>query len=721
MAVPTIIGSSIPRGVEQLKLHQKMKLGDIVLTFIPRDKREALALARYCRENKIYLCFSELVFRGSYDLAAPYRELIPREQFHSKADMDEIIDTAGEYYYGRFTLGEVGGVLYWPKAYTIGRLEKNWENLPYVQTAAEARDAYIGYMKKWMDFERKELGKGPLMAVDSSLVFKYLAQAGVDVLGLEVMPGDPHLMHAAARGAARAYNKPWGAHIAMACYGGMNFDELWQKRWQTSLYYSYITGANFIYPESGHYTHDNARHQNHGFRSREMKRVRRILREAYQFSRIHIRPPDGPRVGLGVVHGNLDGSPGLWNRYAWGQYRGKKWLEGPPERGWRLVDKFHRKEDWNKETVQGDMDFSGNPPYGQYDVVPVEARLEVLQRYPCLIFLGWNTMTPAIYRKLKQYVKAGGHLVMYLAQLSTHTDRADDLKLYRNGDFRDLFGVKVLGKGKTDVMGVKCMANSAIKSYRLPFWRISTDPRFMGLMTPARVKVTTARVLSGHDYQYRIAQEELAKKPFLVENSLGKGKAFLVTVWEYPADEGVSRFTDDLLRTLLDGEQGEIRLLASDRVRYAVYDGKARGSRRRYSAIYLLNTDPDCSSAARLWLRGQLTEAFDLPANELRIAYYCGGLLLIAEDKCVDLKSWQATETRDAFDFFSARNQKLEIHNTRAKRTRVSINGKTYSCPARAHVRIALKRTVDPARKGFFAPGFLKEPNVRCDDDRLPY
>ena len=84
-------------------------------------------------------------------------------------------------------------------------------------------------------------------------------------------------------------------------------------------------------------------------------------------------------VTLGVVHGNLDGAPGLWNRYVWGQFIGNKWKEGPAERGWRLVDKFHRKEDWPKESVQGEPDFSGNPPYGQYDVVPIEAPLSVLK------------------------------------------------------------------------------------------------------------------------------------------------------------------------------------------------------------------------------------------------------------------------------------------------------------------------------------------------------
>lgn len=716
-----LVGSSIPPGVEQLRVHEKLKLGNIVLTMLPDSQEEALRVANYCREHKIYLCFSELLYRGSYDLCWAYRRKMPRSEFYSQAALNEIIDAAGEYYFGRVCIGEAGGVLYWPKAYTINRRAREWESLTFVRTAQEAREAYVKYLRQWLDYERKKLGKGPLMNVDSaSLLCKYQSEAGVDILCLEAMPGDPHLMHAAIRGTARAYGKPWGAHIAMQCYGGVSLDELWQKRWKTSLYYSYIAGAEFIYPESGHYTyHQNDRH--FGFHNQEMKRVRRTLRELYQFSCLHTRPPSGPRVTFGVIHGNLDGTPGLWSRYVWGQYKGKKWLEGPAERGWRFVDKFHRKEEWSTPYVQGEVDFSGNPPYGQYDVLPLEAPLELLKSYTCLVFLSWNTMTGEIYNKLKEYVKAGGHLVMYLPHLSTHTDRDDDLKLFRNGDFRDLFGLRVLGQGKAEVMGIKCLANSSLPAYKFPFWRINTDPRFLGKITPARVKVTTARVLSSYDDYYHVTPEKLARQPVLVENALGKGKAFLVTVWQYPGDEGIRLFTEDLLRTILAGEQGSIRLLSGDRVRYAVYEGKLPGSPGKYSVVYLLNTDPDCPTSARLWLGGKTTELFHIPANALRIAYCCGKMVLIPEDRRVDLKTWRIGNGRYEIEFYSAGKQKLGIYNLGKTELTISINKATYSCAAGGRKFVVLKRTVDPARKKFFGKNFLEEPQVQYKDAGLPY
>jgi len=715
----TMFGSSVPRGLNHMEKFRKLKLGEVALTILPMDKAEALAVARYCRENRITLFFSALLYRGSFDLCQAAERRMPREEFYSKEELEKIFDEAGEYYGGRIVLGEAGGILYWPKTYTIGQRVGEYRSVRPCRTVAEAKQDFVSYLKQFLDYERKELGRGPLVCLDSSMLFKYQVEAGVDDLCLEAMPGDPHLMIASIRGTARAFRRRWGVHIAMANYGGMWIDEIWQRRWKTTLHYCYITGADFVWPESGHYIYSHGSGQEFGFHSKETKRVRRAMREAYQFTGIHTRPPNGPRVGIGVVHGNLDGTPGLWNRYVWGQWRGKKWLFGPAEESWTFVDKFHRKEEWNKEAVRGEFDFSGNPPYGQYDVVPIEAPLEALKTYPCLVFLGWNTMTPEIYRKLKEYVRSGGHLLMFLPHLSTHTDRASDLKLFRNGDFRDLFGVKVVGKDRTDVWGFKCMAPSTLRSYKFPLWRISTDPRFMGLVTPARLQVTTARIISAYDDFYMVTAKELAARPVLVENSLGKGKAFLVATWQYPGDEGMRRFTDDILRTVLDGEQGDIRLLSSDRVRYAVYDGTHQ--RRKISAVYLLNTDPNCPYLAQLWIRGRTTEPFEVPANELRLAWCCGDLVLTPEDKRTDLKAWRAARGRHEFEFFSFRNQRIEVHNPTGRKLKVSVNGRSYTCGSRSRVVAEVRRTVDPTRKELFAPGFLEEPWVPYEPARMPY
>lgn len=686
------------------------------------NKTEALAVARYCRTHQIRLYFSELLYRGATDLCWAARRKMPRSEFYSKQDLEEIMDEAAEFYGGRMTLGEAGGVLYWPKAYLIGRRAEEFENLPPVETVTEAQDAYRRYLKHFLEYERNELGKGPFLNVDSSLVFKYHAAAGIDVLCHEMMPGDPHRMQAAIRGAARAFNKPWGTHIAMACYGGVSFDPLWLKRWKTSLDYSYLTGANFIWPESGHMNyHGHQTKREYSFGSKEVKNCRRILRETYQFSRIHTRPSEGPRVSLGVVYGHGDGAPGLWNPYAWGQFHDPKWLAGPPEKGWDLVDLFHRKEEWSNETVQGEKDFSGNPPDGQYDIVPIEADADALKRYSCLLFLGWNTMTAEIYEKLKEYVRSGGRLVMYLAHLSTHTDRVKDLELFRNGDFHNLFGVKILGKESTEVRGVKCMANSSLSGYRFPLWRINTDPRFLGNFTPAKVAVTTAKVISGYDDFYQTTAKALSSRPVLVENTLGKGRAFLVTVWEYPAADGILRFSRDLIRTVLAGEQGEIRLLTTDRVRYAVYRGLVTGLKMKYRLVYLLNTDPDCDATARLWVRGRVTGSLEIPANEMRLVYCLGDLVVSPENRLVELAGWKQTAHGCEISFHSFVTQRFVFHNLSSQRMQIHLNGRKLAVSSNASGAAMVRRSVDPSRKEFYAADFLEEPSLQNFDCTTPY
>ncbi|NLF18618.1 MAG: hypothetical protein GX595_15405 [Lentisphaerae bacterium] len=717
-----LIGSSIPPGLEQVRLHQRLKLGDLVLTSLPRDLGEARAVADFCRREDLHLCFGEFVYRGSGIPCPAWRETVGREAFFSKADIDAVLDAAGAAYFGRLSIGEAGGILYWPEAYLRRTGPHGWRTLEPCDTHDQAAAAYVALCRRLLEAERRDIGRGPLLDVDSSFAFKYHAMAGVDKLCLESMPGDPHRMHAAVRGAARAYAKPWGTHIAMGWYGGVTVDAMFQKRWKNALLHAYLAGAEFIYPESGHYTCDNPRRGLRlGFHSKPMKAMRRTLREAWQFARLHTRPAGGPEVRLGILHGQHDGAPGLWNPVAWGQYHDPKWLEGPAERGWNLLDGFHRSEDWPKATVQGDLDVSGNPPLGQYDLVPAEADAACLQRYSALVCLGWNTMTADLYERLRAYVEAGGHLLMFLPQVSTRTDRAAEPALFRDGDLADLFGVRIRGREATAVQGVTFCAESGLPGYRTPLYRVGEDPLFLGRLTPARVELAGARVLSGFAGLFATAEEALLARPAVVEHRLGRGCAMLVTAWEFPGDDGLRPLSEDLLRMVLQGEQGDLRLLGSDRVRYAVYRGQAPGRGRRYRLAYLLNTAADVPAPVRLWHRGRLSAEVTIAANDLRLAYLAGDLLVVPSDRRVDLAAWAGSGARHDLRLFSPVEQTVLACNLGRKALRVTLHGNTAEIAPGASLEMALPRTVDPERQRFAAPDFLEEPRVRYRHDRLPY
>ena len=173
------------------------------------------------------------------------------------------------------------------------------------------------------------------------------------------------------------------------------------------------------------------------------------------------------------------------------------------------------------------------------------------------------------------------------------------------------------------------------------------------------------------------------------------------------------RFTEDILRVIVQGEQGDIRLLGSDRIRYGVYDGRLPSLRRKYSVVYLLNTDLSGDALARLWVRGRMTQEFTVPAGDMRLAYQCGEVLFLPEKKCVDLSAWRISQSKHSIKLFSACDQEVEVHNVGKRKVSVSLNGLRCACPPGERRLINLKKRVDPKRKEFFAADFLQEPDVR--------
>ena len=135
----------------------------------------------------------------------------------------------------------------------------------------------------------------------------------------------------------------------------------------------------------------------------------------------------------------------------------------------------------------------------------------------------------------------------------------------------------------------------------------------------------------------------------------------------------------------------------------------------------VLNTDPDCDAIARLWVRGRTTKPFVVPANALRLAYCCGDVVLVPEDKCVDVKAWQNAGSKHEIELFSVRDQKVEVHSLGKEELSVTLNGTRCSCPAGEQRPVRLRRCVDPARREFYAPDFLDEPPVKYVPSGLPY
>ena len=602
-SLPVLFGSMVSVndgiGISQLERFAAYKLGNYVNLKIHWHKNAVTfptieKAVKFCVANGIYFSFSEYLDRYTFEPWKILETLTKEDWIHLRA-------LGGKFYLGCHSVCERGGSVYWPLGYKHGNLL-----LEQTDDVGKAHDIYVDAVKKAVETERAR-GRGELECIDSSLLHKYHLEAGMGSAALEMFPGSCDLMFPAVRGATRGGGREmFGVDVAMVWYGGVRKDELWFERWRMALYYAYLAGAGWIISETGEFGMASAFGQKHDIDGPVCSRYRGIMRAFFRDAKKNPRPSGGPAARLGIVHGRYDGCGGLWNREVWGQYENESFLEGAPENGWKHISALLKKSDWFDACRTGERDYSGNPPMGQFDVVPAESPLGVLQKYPCLVFLGWNTMDRELYEKLRKYVSGGGRLFMTLGHLNTSTDRGSDLVLFDGGDFSSLFGVKITGKGElVRHSGIKITGKTGIPGYAYPDWTENADPKWMDTVIPsAKVELAGARIIARIDRVFGAYQlHEKAEAPVLpamTEFALGKGFASLVTLWGYPGSTGIEQFFAELMRCICLGETASapVKVCASDRIRYAVYE--TADSYR----IFMLNTDFDLPQTAVIFGRG---------------------------------------------------------------------------------------------------------------------
>ena len=453
---------------------------------------------------------------------------------------------------------------------------------PNMRAAAQAYVRHVARMVRgqW------SIGQPHVMCTLGSLREKYCMEAGMDVAMAEIFTlPSVDVQYAMVRGAARGYEKDlFGGWIATGWFSGNNHDPLKPRRWRLALNAGFLHGCQILIQESGHwglYEFRDFEDQNHPL----CRKYRTIQREFCGFARANPRPARGPTVNVGLVHGHLDGYTGreghVWDQPGW-----------PPsyhEWSWELLNVFY--------PAMGRLDNSGvadrrhprfsGTPYGLADLVPAEASVEALSRYRSLLFLGSNTMTAAHYRNLMAYVRGGGRLVMWGAQLNASAEHLhEDPKIhlhrfYRNGDFMDLFGARV---------------------------RIAPRPKRGVRWRPESTMVNTVRWVQGGAHRFPIGktyyinwphggvESTLAPgvkvlavtdrgQPFVTEHKLGKGRAILVHGYSSPGHASYRELAEDICRAVGRRELSSFRVEGNPKLSYAVY---GRGKRR---TLYVVNSD----------------------------------------------------------------------------------------------------------------------------------
>lgn len=542
-----------------------------------------LEWAKYFSDRKIYF-----FFRGGGDR---------RHAGFTLETAKKMKEIAGEYFVS-YTLAELGSA-YSCKAsgYHYPSERREWKDLQ------DAKDTFVNRVREF----HKENTMGGILDTtvnESTSMISYICEAGCTFPTMEFWPGNVEISAAFGRGTASTYNcDKWGAYIAHEFYGGLHWDELKQKRFKMGYDYCYLAGAKLFIPESGDEKVGAHTDVVFGFNHPICQNYRKVMADFAKFAKEDGRPAGGPKVRVAFVRGNLDGysfrhsGGSLWRGHLQPEYG-----YAAPEFAWRILDNIQCKRRWCDVHNYGEVDLSGAPAYGLYDVIPANVDVDVFSKYDYLIFVGWNSMTQEIYENLKTYVERGGRLFMTAAHLNTSIKRDGSISLINDGDVSDLFGCVLDAKNPVYKDEGSKFCKSIVPELIYPSIHFECgDPYFAeGYINYAKTRLTTG--VASARLSNRFRDEDIEAMPIsLVENQCGKGYAILMTNLEYPYGPAVPMY-QNLVREILiaSHRSADIKVYGGDSLRFSVYDG---------DKVYLLNTDFD----------NQITATIDYSTHKVKV------------------------------------------------------------------------------------------------------
>ena len=583
-------------------------------------REQILEWAELMAKNEVYFTYTYEYGRG--DL----RGKVEDPCGYDKETMRLMKQVAGKYFLGHVLL-ELGS-----EFGCAGR--HYWPNSNDVEHISDAVDALKSTVKEYADAASMD-GEVPVTCIEATGLLSYVGQGGLSFPTLEMLCGNSDIMIPMVRGTARATDAPlWCTYVADCWYGGVrNMDALKQYRLRMAYDFAYMSGSNLFVLESGDlgerahmcnnipdehtYPAQLQFWQNRpaidgvaiGYDHPIAQMHRDTLEDFAKFIKEDFRPAGGPKVKVAFVQGNLDGfSPWRSGSSLWNCYNKKEFGYGAPEFIWRMFDEITRKRSWCDVENFGDMDLSGAPAYGTYDIINAASSYETFAKYDYLIFTGWNTMTEENYENLKKYVRGGGRLFMTAAHLNTTDKRDGTLNLIHDGDVSDLFGCVLDAENIIDTNSGYKFLDSIVPELLYPS-DMFFDPLFSeGYVKYAGVKLNGAEGTGRLSDRFQEADVD-AMPVWLAENKLGDGYAVLMTSLDYPSASGYSAYKA-VVREMLTASHrnAHIKVCGGDKLRFTVYEG---------DKVYLLNTDFDCQTHAIIDY-GNEKRSFMLQPRELK-------------------------------------------------------------------------------------------------------
>jgi hypothetical protein len=471
--------------------------------------------------------------------------------------------------FGKYYLGYDFGERY---TFRLDEASIQGKNLEEVTLKLLAEDL-IERVHEHVD-ERHSAGWGNVMATSCNFYIDYEIAAGTDVPLVEDFAFQ-HLNMASAlsRGLYRQYDLPtWGSHMAHEHYSWIpNHSEHKWNLLKAAMYQKYMSGCKIVINESGNwfveatlcedspkfefprvplspeevtwggagpvkfipYIEEARKHYDKiDYTAPIPRRYRKEISDFYDFVKANGTPEGQPESTIAIAKGNYDlcnhrysPNAAIAGAYALAD-KNPAWYEGVPERGWETVRRVFYPLPPVIEPYENA--FLSGTPFGQVDIVSFvqdEITPEFLNaNYKALLFSGWNTSSSKQYETLKMYVANGGTLFIAIPQLSTNITRnfgdygVDEL--VNGGDFSELCGVKVKGRGKR-IYWATAPDNSEELGFKFP--------RRFGILTTCMgdIEITDPAIEV-------LAVDDEEADPLVLRHKYGKGTVYFLNSWGYP-------------------------------------------------------------------------------------------------------------------------------------------------------------------------------------------
>ena len=553
----------------------KEKLGDLNVLFVgPWTENKIRAVGNLCRKHKMRFTMDEAFSRGTGRVGKKYEAIWPGV-VKALNEYSDVLD-------GSLLMCEYGGVSFnWPLASVDGT-----ETEPKAASSfGEAESNCVEIIRKAIAQARKSGLPAPYISIEPTYgTAPFLLRGGMDRIDVEVIYGnDLERRFAGVVGATRAFGrKSFGADMAMVWYGGSQHDGLWESRWRTSLYHAWLRGADPVYAEHGIMDY-HALGKQYGKNHPDVVRFRKTLGDFAAWAKRQPRAEGLPVAAVAAIQGRYDGFVGGWQTHLWGQRRNDAWRIGDPERAWEIFDGLYHRRRWEDRYRWGDADYSGNPPLGQADILPYDAPEQKWKGYKTLFFLGRNSMDETLHSKLVEFVRNGGTLLLSACHLDVSDRPGEAFKPFRNGDWSELTGLKML-PGKETRMDYGIKFTAAPEGWNFTLWGPECDPWFTdgGFRMPVfenygatPLAVTSARFNDPRGF-------DPAAKTVLYSHRIGNGKVVFLASLDSPGAANVRPLYEHLVSRAMDATDAWPKVDTSDRVRWAVYPG---------GKMYFLNTE----------------------------------------------------------------------------------------------------------------------------------